>query len=160
MPPAWIYHALRAQRASHRLNLHRRGNLYFSTKSLQHRPIVLFTFAIMQSYNNAIKRTSNKASEQRQHQVKHSQALKANYNRRKEEHRMTNTTTFNYFDIRHIISIIDNINEERKSYEWKKKYTPEFLSTENREAREIRRLGQYLEHVINRTNRLNQLRGY
>ena len=73
---------------------------------------------------------------------------------------MTNTTTFNYFDIRHIIGIIDDINEERKSYEWKKKYTPEFLSTENREAREIRRLGQYLEHVINRTNRLNQLRGY
>ena len=73
---------------------------------------------------------------------------------------MTNSPTFNYFDIRHIISIIDNINEERKSYEWKKKYTPEFLPTKNREACEIRRLGQYLEHVINRTNRRTALRGY
>ena len=52
---------------------------------------------------------------------------------------------FNDFDILHTIHIIEDINDWKQS---------------NRKPENIARLGRYLTHVIERSKRLNNLRGY
>ena len=64
------------------------------------------------------------------------------------------------YEIHYIINVIENTDANRKRYEWEKKYTPEYAPLENVEAREIRRLGQALQKVVNPHNRLTALRGY